>query len=51
MSFRSSPTQILRFGALLEFNIEDVDLKARRLRVRRSMTQVEGKLIEVNTKL
>nr|WP_325504568.1 tyrosine-type recombinase/integrase [Mycobacterium sp.] len=40
----------LRFGELTGLNVEDVDLSARRLRVRRSMTQVWGKLIEGNPK-
>jgi integrase len=30
--------------------VEDVDLKARRIRVRRSITQVGGKLVEGNPK-
>lgn len=40
----------LRFGELTGLNVEDVDLGARRLRVRRSMTQVGGRLIEDNPK-
>lgn len=36
----------LRFGELVGLNIEDVDLAGRRLRVRRSMTQVGGRLAE-----
>jgi integrase len=40
----------LRFGELTGLNIEDVDLHARRLRVRRSITQVGGKLVEGNPK-
>ena len=33
----------LRFGELTGLNVEDVDLDARRVRVRRSMTQVGGR--------
>ncbi|MCX5042522.1 site-specific integrase [Aldersonia sp. NBC_00410] len=40
----------LRFGELTGLNVEDVDLAARRIRVRRSITQVGGKLTEGNTK-
>lgn len=40
----------LRFGELTGLNVEDVDLGARRIRVRRSMTQVGGKLVEGNPK-
>ncbi|MDO3634695.1 tyrosine-type recombinase/integrase [Mycolicibacterium arseniciresistens] len=40
----------LRFGELTGLKVEDVDLKARRIRVRRSITQVGGKLIEGNPK-
>src|SRR3954464_13497341 len=40
----------MRFGELTGLNVEDVDLKARRIRVRRSITQVGGKLVEGNTK-
>jgi integrase len=40
----------LRFGELTGLNVEDVDLKARRIRVRRSITQVGGKLTEGNPK-
>lgn len=40
----------LRFGEHIGLNVEDVDLKARRIRVRRSMTQVGGKLVEGNPK-
>ncbi len=40
----------LRFGELTGLNVEDVDLPARRIRVRRSITQVGGKLVEGNTK-
>jgi integrase len=40
----------MRFGELIGLNVEDVDLKARRIRVRRSMTQVGGKLVEGNPK-
>ncbi len=40
----------LRFGELVGLNVEDVDLAARRIRVRRSITQVGGKLVEGNTK-
>src|ERR1700757_1227075 len=40
----------LRFGELTGLNVEDVDLGARRVRVRRSMTQVGGKLVEGNPK-
>ncbi len=40
----------LRFGELTGLNVEDVDLKARRIRVRRSITQVGGKLVEGNPK-
>jgi integrase len=40
----------LRFGELTGLNVEDVDLSARRVRVRRSMTQVGGKLVEGNPK-
>jgi integrase len=40
----------MRFGELTGLNVEDVDLKARRIRVRRSNTQVGGKLLEGNPK-
>lgn len=40
----------LRFGELTGRNVEDVDLDARRVRVRRSMTQVGGRLVEGNPK-
>jgi integrase len=40
----------LRFGELTGLNVEDVDLDARRVRVRRSMTQVGGRLVEGNPK-
>lgn len=40
----------MRFGELTGLNVEDVDLKARRIRVRRSITQVGGKLVEGNPK-
>ena len=36
----------LRFGELTGLNVEDVDLDARRIRVRRSITQLSGRLIE-----
>ncbi len=36
----------LRFGELTGLNVEDVDLEARRIRVRRSITQLSGRLIE-----
>jgi integrase len=40
----------LRFGELIGLRVEDVDLASRRLRIRRSITQVGGKLIEGNPK-
>jgi integrase len=40
----------LRFGELVGLRVEDVDLAVRRIRVRRSITQVGGKLIEGNPK-
>jgi integrase len=40
----------LRFGELTGFKVEDVDLDARRVRVRRSMTQVGRRLVEGNPK-
>jgi integrase len=40
----------LRFGELTGLNVEDVDMGARRIRVRRWMTQVGGKLVEGNPK-
>jgi integrase len=40
----------LRFGQLTGLNVEDVDLDARRIRVRRSITQVGGRLVEGNPK-
>ena len=40
----------LRYGELVGLRVEDVDLTARRIRVRRSITQVGGKLIEGNPK-
>jgi integrase len=36
----------LRFGELTGLNVEDVDLQARRIRVRRSITQLSGRLLE-----
>jgi len=36
----------LRFGELTGLNVEDVDLQARRIRVRRSITQLSGQLLE-----
>jgi integrase len=36
----------LRFGELIGLNVEDIDLPARRIRVRRSMTQLSGRLLE-----
>jgi integrase len=36
----------LRFGELTGLNAEDVDLQARRIRVRRSITQLSGRLVE-----
>jgi integrase len=38
----------MRFGELVGLRVEDVDLKARRIRVRRSITQVGGTLLEGN---
>jgi integrase len=40
----------MRFGELTGLNMEVVDLKARRSHVRRSITQVGGKLVEGNPK-
>ena len=40
----------MRFGELVGLRVEDVDLRARRIRVRRSITQVGGKLLEGNPK-
>jgi integrase len=40
----------LRFGELTGLNVEDVDVEARRIRVRRSITQVGGRLVEGNPK-
>jgi integrase len=40
----------LRLGEFTGLNVEDVELPARRLRVRRSFTQVGGKLVEGNPK-
>jgi integrase len=40
----------MRFGELTGLDVEVVDLKARRIRVRRSITQVGGKLVEGNPK-
>jgi integrase len=40
----------LRFGELTGLNVEDVDVGARRIRVRRSITQVGGRLVEGNPK-
>lgn len=40
----------MRFGELVGLRVEDVDLKARRIRVRRSITQVGGRLVEGNPK-
>jgi len=40
----------MRLGELVGLRVEDVDLKARRIRVRRSITQVGGKLLEGNPK-
>ena len=37
-----------RGSELTGLNVEDVDLDARRVRVRRSMTQVGGRLVEGN---
>jgi integrase len=36
----------LRFGELTGLNVEDMNLEARRIRVRRSITQLSGRLIE-----
>jgi len=36
----------LRFGELTGLNVEDVELQARRIRIRRSITQLSGRLIE-----
>ena len=38
----------LRFGELTGLNVEDVDVAARRIRIRRSITEVGGRLIEGN---
>jgi integrase len=40
----------MRFGELVGLRVEDVDLTARRIRVKRSITQVGGKLVEGNPK-
>lgn len=40
----------LRFGELVGLRVEDVDLRSRRLRIRRSITQVGGRLVEGNPK-
>lgn len=40
----------MRFGELVPLQVEDMDLSAHRIRVRRSITQVGGKLIEGNPK-
>jgi integrase len=40
----------MRLGELVGLRVEDVDLKVRRIRVRRSITQVGGKLLEGNPK-
>jgi len=40
----------LRFGELTGLNVEGVDVAARRIRVRRSITQVGGRLVEGNPK-
>lgn len=40
----------LRFGELVGLRVEDVDLAARRLRIKRSITQVGGRLVEGNPK-
>ena len=40
----------LRFGELTGLNVEDVDVEARRIWVRRSITQVGGRLVEGNPK-
>jgi integrase len=40
----------MRFGELVGLRAEDVDLEARRIRVRRSIAQVGGKLVEGNPK-
>jgi integrase len=40
----------LKFGELTGLNVEDVDLAARRIRVRRCITQVGGRLVEGNPK-
>ena len=37
---------VLRFGVLTGLHIDAVDLDARRIRVRRSISQVAGKLVE-----
>jgi integrase len=36
----------LRFGELTGLNVEDVDLQTRRIRARRSITQLSGRLLE-----
>lgn len=40
----------LRFGELIGLRIEDVDLEARRIRVRRSIVRVGGRLVDGNPK-
>jgi integrase len=40
----------LRFGELTGLNVEEVDVEARRIRVRRSVTQVGGRLVGGNPK-
>lgn len=40
----------LRFGELVGLQVEDIDIQARRIRVRRSVTQVGGKLVAGNPK-
>lgn len=40
----------MQFGELTDLNVEDVDLKAHRIRMRRSITQVGGKLVDGNPK-
>lgn len=40
----------MRFGELVGLRVEDVELDVRRIRVRRSITQVGGKLVEGNPK-
>lgn len=40
----------LRFGELTGLNVEDIDIAARRIRIRRSITQISGRLVEGNPK-